>query len=151
MYHAYSEIRESSLSYQKKWNMAKKLKQVEMNFSMTMQESVEQVKATEVVIKTILTMIQIKIYLMLATVKVCLHVQVCDQVLLMRRLHHQCPEKPLSTIDITTAVVRKRLPPLQSHAFEWVHDWVRVIAALRHAIGKVEKPSLDDIRRPRFR
>jgi hypothetical protein len=45
-----------------------------------------------------------------------------------------------------TGVVGKRLPPLQSHAFEWVHDWVRVIAALHHAIDKVEKPSLDGIR-----
>jgi hypothetical protein len=45
-----------------------------------------------------------------------------------------------------TAVVGKRLPPLQSHAFEWVRDWVRVIAALHHAIDKVEKPSLDAIR-----
>jgi hypothetical protein len=41
--------------------------------------------------------------------------------------------------------VGKRLPPLQSHAFEWVHDWVRVIAAQHHAIDKVEKPSLDGI------
>ena len=43
-------------------------------------------------------------------------------------------------------VVGKRLPPLQSHAIEWVRDWVRVIAALHHAIDKVEKPSLDGIR-----
>jgi hypothetical protein len=43
-------------------------------------------------------------------------------------------------------VVGKRLPPLQCHAFEWVRDWVRVIAALHHAIDKVEKPSLDGIR-----
>jgi hypothetical protein len=43
-------------------------------------------------------------------------------------------------------VVGKRLPPLKSHAFEWVRDWVRVIAALHHAIDKVEKPSLDGIR-----
>jgi len=42
-------------------------------------------------------------------------------------------------------VVGKRLPPLQSHAFEWARDWVRVIAALHHAIDKVEKPSLDGI------
>jgi hypothetical protein len=45
-----------------------------------------------------------------------------------------------------SGVVGKRLPPLQSHAFEWVRDWVRVIAALHHAIDKVEKPSLDGIR-----
>jgi hypothetical protein len=43
-------------------------------------------------------------------------------------------------------VVGKRLPPLQSHAFEWVRDLVRVIAALHHAIDKVEIPSLDGIR-----
>jgi hypothetical protein len=43
-------------------------------------------------------------------------------------------------------VVGKRLPPLQSHAFEWVRDWVRVIAALHHAIDKVEKHSVDGIR-----
>jgi len=39
-------------------------------------------------------------------------------------------------------VVGKRLPPLQSHAFEWVRDWVRVITALHHTIDKVEEPSL---------
>jgi len=43
-------------------------------------------------------------------------------------------------------VVGKRLPPLQSHAIECARDWVRVIAALHHAIDKVEKPSLDGIR-----
>jgi hypothetical protein len=42
--------------------------------------------------------------------------------------------------------VGKRLPPLQSHAFEWVREWVRVVAALHHPIDKVEKPSLDGIR-----
>jgi hypothetical protein len=52
-----------------------------------------------------------------------------------------------SIFTITSSgVVGKRLPPLQSHAFEWVRDWVRVIAALHHAIDKVEKPSLDGIR-----
>jgi hypothetical protein len=45
----------------------------------------------------------------------------------------------------TDVVVGKRLPPLQSHAIEWARDWVRVIAALHHAIDKVEKPSLDGI------
>ena len=43
-------------------------------------------------------------------------------------------------------MVGKRLPPLQSHAFEWARDWVRVIAALHHAIDRVETPSLDGIR-----
>jgi hypothetical protein len=41
--------------------------------------------------------------------------------------------------------VRKLLAPLQSHAFEWVGVWVRVITALHHAIDKVEKPLLDGI------
>ena len=43
-------------------------------------------------------------------------------------------------------MVGKRLPPLKSHAFEWVRDWVRGIAALHQAIDKFEKPSLDGIR-----
>jgi len=43
-------------------------------------------------------------------------------------------------------VVGKRLPRVQSHAFEWVRDWVRVIAALHHTINQVDKPSLDRIR-----
>jgi len=38
-------------------------------------------------------------------------------------------------------VVGKWLPPLQCHPFEWVWDWVRVIAALHHAMDKVENPS----------
>ena len=42
-------------------------------------------------------------------------------------------------------MVGKRPPPLHSHAIEWARDWVRVIAALHHAIGKVEEPSLDGI------
>jgi len=40
----------------------------------------------------------------------------------------------------------KTAPTTTSHAFEWVRVWVRVIAALHHAINKVEKPSLDGIR-----
>jgi hypothetical protein len=43
-------------------------------------------------------------------------------------------------------VAGKRRPPLQSHAFGWVRDCLRVIAAVHHAIDKVEKPSLDSIR-----
>jgi len=43
-------------------------------------------------------------------------------------------------------VVGNRLPPLQSDAIEWARDWVRVIAALHHAINKVENPSQDGIR-----
>jgi hypothetical protein len=53
------------------------LKRVEMDFSMTTQEPVEQVKAMEVVIMTVLTMIQMKpICPTLTTVEVSLQVQV---------------------------------------------------------------------------
>jgi len=47
---------------------------------------------------------------------------------------------------IVSVVAGKRLPPLQSHAFKWVHDLVRVISALHYAIEKVEKSSLEGIR-----
>jgi hypothetical protein len=47
---------------------------MEMDFSMTMQEPVEQVKATEVVIMTVLTMIQTTICPTLSTVEVSLQV-----------------------------------------------------------------------------
>jgi len=43
-------------------------------------------------------------------------------------------------------VVGKRRPPLQSHAFEWVRDWVRAIVALHHGIDKVDQPLLHGIR-----
>jgi hypothetical protein len=90
----YLESTQTSLSYRKKRNISMKLtvemdfskhktitqvemdfskhktmKQVEMDFSMTMQETVEQVKATEMVIMTVLTMIQITICPTLTTVK----------------------------------------------------------------------------------
>ena len=52
------------------------MKRMEMDFSMTTQETVEQVKATEVVIMTVLTMIQITICPTLTTVEVSLKVQV---------------------------------------------------------------------------
>jgi len=56
-------------------------------------------------------------------------------------IHLQSPSPSL--LSMCTAVVGKRLPPIHSHAFQWVRDWVRVIVALHHAINKVEKPSLD--------
>ena len=58
--------------------------------------------------------------------------------------HHTRLTRP--AVVMCVGVVGKRLPPLQSHAIEWARDWVRVIAALHHAIDKVEKPSLDGIR-----
>jgi hypothetical protein len=48
--------------------------------------------------------------------------------------------------NLCASVLGKRLPPQQSHTFECVRDWVRVITALHHAIDKIEKPSLDGIR-----
>ena len=75
-HHAYTETKQTSLSYQKRQNMSRKLKRVEMDFSMTTQEPVEQVQATEVVIMTVLTMIQITICPTLTTVEVSLQVQV---------------------------------------------------------------------------
>ena len=40
----------------------------------------------------------------------------------------------------------KTAPTTTKPCIEWVRDWVRVIAALHHAIDKVEKASLDGIR-----
>jgi hypothetical protein len=83
---AYKETKQTSLSYQKRRNISRKstvemdfskhntVKRVEMDFSMTMQEPVEQVKATDVVIMTVLMMIQIT--LCPTTVEVSLQVQV---------------------------------------------------------------------------
>jgi hypothetical protein len=75
-HHAYTETKQTSLSYQKRQNMSRKLKWVEMDFFMTTQEPVEQVKVTEVVIMTVLTMIQTTICPRLTTVEVSLQVQV---------------------------------------------------------------------------
>jgi len=47
---------------------------------------------------------------------------------------------------ISGSVMGKQLPPLQTHAFEWVLDWVTLIPALHHAIDKVEKRLVDGIR-----
>jgi hypothetical protein len=54
----------------------KTIKGAEMDFSMTTQEPVEQVKAMEMVIMTVLTMIQITICPTLITVEVSLQEQV---------------------------------------------------------------------------
>jgi hypothetical protein len=52
------------------------MKRVEMDFSITMQETVKQVKAMLVVIMTVLMMIQTTICPMLTTVKVSMQEQV---------------------------------------------------------------------------
>jgi len=61
-HYVYTETKRTSLNYQKRWNMSRKLKRVEMDFSMTMPEPVEQVKAMEVVIMTVRMMIQTTFY-----------------------------------------------------------------------------------------
>jgi hypothetical protein len=73
-HHVYRETKQTSLNYQKRRNMSRKLNWVEMDFYITTQEPVEQVKATEVVIMTVLTMIQNTICP--TTVEVSLQVQV---------------------------------------------------------------------------
>jgi hypothetical protein len=56
--------------------MSKKLKRVEMDFSMTTQEPVQQVKAMEVVIMTVLTSIQTTLCPTLTVIEVPLQVRV---------------------------------------------------------------------------
>jgi len=61
-----------------------------------------------------------------------------------RRRAHTCGSVPRRQTTMACikagkrVVVGKRIPLLQSHAFEWVRDWVRVIAALHHPIDKVD-------------
>jgi hypothetical protein len=61
----------------------------------------------EAVIMTVLMMLQITICPTLTTVEVSLHDLVSDHVLLMRTMHHWCPEKPSSTIDISATKMTK--------------------------------------------
>jgi hypothetical protein len=72
----YTETKQISLNYQKGRNMSRKLKWVEMDFSLTTEEAVEQVKATDVVIMTLLTIVQTTFCPTLTIVKVPLQVQV---------------------------------------------------------------------------
>jgi len=99
--------------------MLRKLKRVEMDFSMTTQEPIEQVKAMEVVFMTLLMMIQTTICRTLTTVKVSLQVEVWDHVLLTRRMPHRCPGKPSSTINISAGNMTnpaKRQPWRSNHS-----------------------------------
>jgi len=102
---AYKDTKRTSLSYQKRRNIMREstvemdfskhktsMERAEMDISMNTQETVEQVKATQVVIMTVLTMIQTTICPMLTIVEVSQQVQVCDHVLLTRRKQHRCPE-----------------------------------------------------------
>jgi hypothetical protein len=55
-HHVPTETKVISLNHQKRLNMLRKLNRVEMDFCMTTQDPVEQVKASEVVIMTLLRM-----------------------------------------------------------------------------------------------
>ena len=88
MLHAYKETKQTSSSCQKRRTISRKstvemdfskhktMKQVEMDFSMTTQEPVEQVKAMDMIIVIVLTMIQTTICPTLTTVEVSLQDQV---------------------------------------------------------------------------
>jgi len=139
MLHVYTEPNQTSLSYQNRWNLWRKLtvemdfskhttlKRVEMNFSMTTQQPVEQVKATDVVIKTALTMIEIRICLTLTNIEISLQLQEWDHVLLTRRMHNRCLDKLPSTIDISGAKVTKPAewrPWPCNHGNHHLHGWI---------------------------
>jgi plastocyanin domain-containing protein len=70
MHHVYMETKQTSLNYEKRWNISSKSKQVEMNFSMTTVERLEQVQAMEVVILSVKTMIQTTFCPMMTIVEV---------------------------------------------------------------------------------
>jgi hypothetical protein len=78
---------------------------MEMDFYRTTQEPGGQMKATEGVIITLQTMIQTIICPTLTTVELFLYVQLSHYVLLRKRMHHGCPEKPPSTINISAAKI----------------------------------------------
>jgi hypothetical protein len=61
----------------------------------------------EVVILSVKTMIQTTFCPMMTIVAVSQQAYVCDHILLMKRRDHRCPEKPSSTIDISTAKMTK--------------------------------------------
>ena len=90
MQHAYMGTTQISLSYQKRQNMVRKLKQVQMNIAITTEKPVKQVMDTELMIITVLMMIQTTICHTLTTGEVSLQVPMWSHVLLMRWMHHQC-------------------------------------------------------------
>jgi hypothetical protein len=86
--YASKETNQTTLSYQKRWNISRKstvemdfskhntMKHMEIDFSMITQEPVKQVYAMEVVIMTVLMMIQTTIYPTLTTVELSVQEQV---------------------------------------------------------------------------
>jgi len=75
-HHVYKETKQTSWNIQKRRNMSGRLKQEEVDFSVATKEPVEQVKAREVVIMTVLTMLQTSFCLTLLIVEVSLQVLV---------------------------------------------------------------------------
>ena len=113
MLHAYKESTEISLSYQTRRNISgkstvemdfsklKTLNRVHLDLSMTTQEPAKLVKAMEVVIMTILTMIPITPSPTLPTAGFSLQEQVWDHVLQIGKIHHRCGGIRSSTMDIS--------------------------------------------------
>lgn len=97
MSHACEETSQTSLRYQRRCNTSRKstvetdisihkiMNQVNMDYSMTIKEWVEQVKPTEVTIITVLMTIRNTIHPMLGTIQALLQVPVWDHVLLITR------------------------------------------------------------------
>jgi len=83
MHHIYTETTETSFNYQERWNMSKQLKQLEIDFCMTAQVPVKQVKAMAVVTMAVLTVIQTTFCTMLTIFEVSPQVQVWDHGLLL--------------------------------------------------------------------
>jgi len=98
---AHTKMKQLPLGYQKRRHMSRKLNKMDMVWFLTTQIPNVPVKAMEVIIITVLTMIPTTIGLMLITIKVPLHVIVSDQVILRRMMHHRFPEKQLSTNNIS--------------------------------------------------
>jgi hypothetical protein len=92
MHHTYTETKQTILSTQKRQNISNEFKQVDINFSMTMQEHVEQVKDMNLFIITALQIIPSTLSPTMTTVEISLHVQVGDHILQTRHTHHRYPE-----------------------------------------------------------
>jgi len=117
--HANMEMKLTSLSSQMSQHISresmvgmniskhKTLKWVGKDCLMTTQEQVKQISTMDVVIMTVLLIMQITICLMLTTITASLQVQVREYILLMRTMLHRCPLKQLFTIYIFTTQLWK--------------------------------------------
>jgi len=96
-HYVYTQTYQASLSFQNRQNMARPMKWVEMEFSMTGQEPIELVMAIELVIMTGFTTTPSTICPTLTTVEVSFKIKMGAYVLLTRGIHHRCPENLSST------------------------------------------------------